>query len=48
MRQSVGTVTLEANTQRVAELAARQAWMVSALLQPGAGLTVVCTLRPSA
>ena len=32
VRQSVGTVTLEANTQRVAELAARQAWMVSALL----------------
>ncbi|MEO3693042.1 diguanylate cyclase domain-containing protein [Roseateles paludis] len=32
VRQSAGTLTLEANTQRVTELAARQAWMVSALL----------------
>lgn len=32
VRQSAGTLTLEANTQRVAELAARQAWMFSALL----------------
>lgn len=32
VRQSAGTLTLEANTQRVAELAARQAWMFAALL----------------